>query len=313
MHRSKLLRRRTFSMLLVPDDGSETRHYRVTANHLHIVVVSLALLLAVIVFLTVQYLMKAQDVSAGARLRDENAYLWAQMTAVENRVLEYQAEMGDLVEREKVLRTMAGLSEIASDVRKVGVGGQGFEDHLESPMTLKNEAAWPSLLLADLDQLLRQAKLERKSFQDIETALQTNRNRLERIPTISPAVGYISRGFGSCTDPFTGAASFHEGIDIVNRVGTAVSATAAGKVVESGWRKGYGWVVVLDHGYGYETVYGHLDTIEVAKGQRVTRGETIATLGNSGRSTGPHLHYEVRVDKRAVDPLKHILPEVMVD
>jgi murein DD-endopeptidase MepM/ murein hydrolase activator NlpD len=208
---------------------------------------------------------------------------------------------------------VAGLPEIAPDVRKVGVGGQGYDDLPGPPASLQGQSTSPGLLLADLDQLLRLVKLEKRSFQDVEATLQSNRERLEHTPSIQPAEGYISRGFGSCTDPFTGGPGFHEGIDIVNQVGTSVRATAAGKVTERGWRKGYGWVVVIDHGYGYETAYGHLDAIEVTRGQRVNRGQVIATLGNSGRSTGPHLHYEVRVEGKTVNPLRYVLPEVVVD
>jgi murein DD-endopeptidase MepM/ murein hydrolase activator NlpD len=307
------VRKRRFSILLVPEDNGEVKRLRATSSHLHMALLGLSLLLAAIVFLTVQYVGRVGDAAALARLGRENATMRAQMTDLEDKVSAFQVQMVDLVKREKALRTMTGLPEIDPDIRKVGVGGQGYEELYGPSVFLEDPEAPLSLLMADLDQLLRQAKLEKKSFQDVEIAFRKNRERLEHTPTIWPVDGHLSRGFGYCIDPFTNQHRFHEGIDIVNRVGTPIKATAAGTVVERGWRKGYGWVVVLDHGYGYQSTYGHLDSIELRRGEEVKRGEIIATLGNSGRSTGPHLHYEVRLNGQPVDPLKFILSDVVVD
>jgi murein DD-endopeptidase MepM/ murein hydrolase activator NlpD len=307
------VRKRRFSILLVPEDNGEMKRLGFTSNHVHIAVLGLCLLLAAAIFLTVQYVGRSNDAAALARLSRENATMRAQMIDLEDKISEFQVQMVDLVNREKTLRTMTGLPEIDPDIRKVGVGGQRFEERYDLSVSGEDPAASLSLLMTDLDQLLRQVKLERKSFQDVENAFHNNRERLEHTPTIWPVQGYFSRGFGYCIDPFTNQRRFHEGIDIVNRVGTPVKATAAGTVVERGWRNGYGWVVVVDHGYGYQSTYGHLDSIKMRRGEKVVRGDIIATLGNSGRSTGPHLHYEVRVNGQAVNPLKFILSEVVVD
>jgi murein DD-endopeptidase MepM/ murein hydrolase activator NlpD len=208
---------------------------------------------------------------------------------------------------------MANLPPIDEDIRKVGVGGHRFE-HPEAPsLFLREPSSSPDLSLAGVDRLLRQAKLEKQSYVEIEAALQRSGERLAGTPTIWPTSGHISRGYGTCTDPFTGLRRKHEGLDIVNRVGTPVVATAAGKVSKAGWQGGYGWMVVIDHGFGYQTAYGHLNSIGIKSGARVERGQKIGTLGNSGRSTGPHLHYEVRVNGQPVNPTKYILPDVVVD
>lgn len=307
------MNKRRFSILLVPEDNGDIKRLRVTSTQLRSVVVCLSLLLVTTAVLAIQYLGRARDAVALSQLRRENSYLRAQVVALDNSVSEFRVQMGELVEKEKTLRTMADLPEIDPDIRKVGVGGQSFEDFDGPPMLLDDPAVSPSFVLEDLDQLLRQAKLEKQSFQEVEAAFRENRDRLEHTPTIWPVDGYISRGFGPCLDPFTGQRRSHEGIDIVNRVGTPVMATAAGTIVEKGWNGGYGWMVVVDHGYGYRTAYGHLDSIKVKRGVQVKRGQVIATLGNSGRSTGPHLHYEVRVNGQTVNPLKFILPDLVVD
>jgi murein DD-endopeptidase MepM/ murein hydrolase activator NlpD len=105
-------------------------------------------------------------------------------------------------------------------------------------------------------------------------------------------------------DPFTKKRAFHAGIDIANRTGTPIYASQTGKVVFTGYKGNYGKTVILSHQQGYTTVYGHLDEILVKKGQTVRQGARIGTLGNTGRSTGPHLHFEIRRYRRVIDPLK---------
>jgi murein DD-endopeptidase MepM/ murein hydrolase activator NlpD len=119
--------------------------------------------------------------------------------------------------------------------------------------------------------------------------------------------GEISSGFGWRRCPFTRKKEFHYGIDIANRTGTKVYAAGDGVVVFVGWRKGYGRNIKIRHGFGYETVYGHLYRILVKRGQRVKRGDLIALSGSSGRSIGPHLHYEIRFNKKSINPWRCIL------
>ena len=120
-------------------------------------------------------------------------------------------------------------------------------------------------------------------------------------------MGYFTSGFGVRRSPYGGREKMHEGLDIANYPGTAIRAPADGTVVYAGAKAGYGQTLILDHGYRLETWYAHTRRILVRTGQRVRRGEAIAQLGNSGRSTGPHLHYEVRINGIPVDPLSYIL------
>ena len=126
-------------------------------------------------------------------------------------------------------------------------------------------------------------------------------------PTVAPVRGLLNSGFGARMDPITGEGAFHQGLDISTRRHEPVLATAAGTVVKSGWSGDYGKTVEIAHATGYTTIYGHLDTLLVKEGQRVRRGERVGLVGSTGRSTGPHLHYEVRRGDRAVDPLGYIL------
>jgi murein DD-endopeptidase MepM/ murein hydrolase activator NlpD len=144
-------------------------------------------------------------------------------------------------------------------------------------------------------------------LQDEYELLADQKAFLAALPTRKPAVGYFTSGFGVRKSPIGGRVKMHEGLDIANRPGTTIRAPADGTVEFAGGKSGYGQTVVLDHGYGLETWYGHTKKILVRTGQKIRRGDAIALLGNSGRSTGPHVHYEVRVHGTPVDPLSYIL------
>lgn len=126
------------------------------------------------------------------------------------------------------------------------------------------------------------------------------------VPSLWPVIGPITASFGEREDPFTGQPAFHPGVDIAAAYGTPVEATADGVVVFAGVEEGYGREVVIDHGFGISTCYAHLSGFNVDAGDRVTRGEIIGYVGDSGRSTGPHLHYEVRIHNTPVNPWRYL-------
>jgi murein DD-endopeptidase MepM/ murein hydrolase activator NlpD len=127
-------------------------------------------------------------------------------------------------------------------------------------------------------------------------------NLAKGIPLGEPTKGWVSSGYGTRTDPFNGRRAFHYGIDISNMIGTTIHATAAGKVVFAGYNGGYGKMVKIEHPNDYLSIYGHLHKIHVKPGDTVVRGDSIGTMGNSGRSSGSHLHYEVRHQDKPLNP-----------
>jgi murein DD-endopeptidase MepM/ murein hydrolase activator NlpD len=157
------------------------------------------------------------------------------------------------------------------------------------------------------DTLYLQGDVIGKRLDEVESSLQTRSLVFSATPSLAPVTGLMTDGFGRRRDPFTGRRAFHRGLDISARRGTPVVAPADGVVVYSGRNGGLGKMVRVSHGFGYTTVYGHLDSIDVEVGDEIQRGDAIGTLGNSGRSTGPHLHYEVHVDGKAVNPLYYFL------
>ncbi len=147
---------------------------------------------------------------------------------------------------------------------------------------------------------------QRENLKELETEVKEYNAEMAATPNIWPVAdkgrGYISSNFGWRNHPTTSERQFHEGLDIAVWYNTPVLATAYGRVTHAGWSSGYGWTIRIDHGFGYETIYGHLNKLKVEKGEKVKRGQTIALSGNSGRSTGPHLHYEVRVNNVPKNP-----------
>lgn len=161
-----------------------------------------------------------------------------------------------------------------------------------------------SLMKLHADTLIGEQELH-----DLYELLADQKAFLSAIPTRKPVVGYFTSGFGVRVNPVDGREKMHEGLDIANAIGSTIKAPASGMVTYADLKAGYGQTVIIDHGYGLETVYAHNSKLLVQRGQQIKRGQAISKLGNSGRSTAPHLHYEVRVNGIPVDPLTYILED----
>ncbi|MFL5577616.1 MAG: M23 family metallopeptidase [Gemmatimonadaceae bacterium] len=167
---------------------------------------------------------------------------------------------------------------------------------------------------ADIDSLIRRANLLSVGFDEVSSAISRNADKLAATPSIMPTAGWLTSQFTrSRFHPILHVSRPHEGIDLSAPMGSPVVAPAAGRVERVSQQTGYGLVLEVDHGNGIETKYAHLSRVSVREGQRVTRGQTIAAVGNSGLSTGPHLHYEIHVHGKVVDPLTYVLPGAIPD
>uniref|UniRef100_A0A7C4XFE0 M23ase beta-sheet core domain-containing protein n=1 Tax=candidate division WOR-3 bacterium TaxID=2052148 RepID=A0A7C4XFE0_UNCW3 len=159
----------------------------------------------------------------------------------------------------------------------------------------------------EIDKILLWAKKQGRSSEELVKQLKEKDYLKNRIPSIAPINGWFLRGFGYRLDPFTGMMLMHEGIDIVAPAGTPIVAPADGVVKSVDNQVGFGLTITIDHGYGYSTFYAHCQQVNVEPGQIVKRGDVIGFVGNTGKSTGPHLHYEIRISDVPVDPLNYIL------
>lgn len=208
------------------------------------------------------------------------------------------------------IRILYGIKSVPKDIREVGVGGPDFTpDEDTKPLTHLNREQEIGELKIRLEKLLRQAEFEKSSLTEINREIVMVKKRLRRFPAVLPTFGRLSSSYGHRTDPITGFPTYHHGVDIANRIWTPVYASADGVVKLMEFNKdGFGNLVLIDHGFGFQTLYGHLQDFMTKKDQFVMRGDLIGYIGESGRTTGPHLHYEIRHYSRAVDPLECVHP-----
>lgn len=216
-------------------------------------------------------------------------------------------QVAHLNKLEDQVRLIADIKKTGGASGLIGIGGIP-ENNLDPdlPLTTRHNNLMREMH-RQVDQTGLAAKHQLLDFDQLIRQLEKKKNLLASTPSIRPVDGYITSKFGYRTSPFTGKRTFHSGLDISNKSGTEIIATADGKVSYAARKMYFGNLVIIDHGYGRVTKYGHLKKILVKPGQRVKRGEVIALLGNTGQSTGPHVHYEVRISGTPVNPLKYIL------
>ncbi|WP_347358795.1 M23 family metallopeptidase [Bdellovibrio sp.] len=164
-------------------------------------------------------------------------------------------------------------------------------------------------LVVRIDKAVKETQLKEQSVIDLWESLSERQSLLNSTPNMKPAKGWITSRFGYRVSPFTGKTALHAGLDIAAAPGSPVYAPADGVVVFASYDESYGKLITVDYGYGVTTRFGHLSQIYVQAGQRVNKWDVVGAVGNTGRSTGPHLHYEVRINGTAVDPLNYILDE----
>ena len=239
-------------------------------------------------------------------LRIENSRLLAQYNVLSHRLDEALGVMSDIQQRDDNLyRVMLQADPIADPVRKAGYGGTNRYEEL---MDMAN-ADLVVNTTQKMDMLDRQLYIQSQSFDEVVALCKEHDDMLKCIPAIQPVsnkdLKKTASGYGVRVDPIYKTTKFHEGMDFSANIGTPIYATGNGTLTKAGWQSGYGRVVVINHGYGYETLYAHMNKINVRVGQKVTRGEVIGEVGNTGKSTGPHLHYEVHVKGRVVNPVNY--------
>ena len=237
------------------------------------------------------------------QLLREKASLESQLEVLNNQVDQMQVVMTDLQQRDDNLyRVLFGAEPIPLSVRQ---GAQRKIDYYEQLAQMTNSELAADLSLK-VDLLEKEIYVQAKSYDEVAQMAKEQEIRMENIPAIQPVMNKdlkrVASGYGMRIDPVYHVRKFHQGMDFTAPTGTEVFATANAKVDFAGWKQGYGNTVILDHGYGYKTLYAHLYKILVRKGQKVRRSDIIALVGNTGKSTGPHLHYEVRLNNKPVDP-----------
>lgn len=303
--------------MLIPHGNEKVRSVHLSHRSVRAVVSAILLVVLLVGVFTTGFFLKQGQHLRAERLERENLLLAAEVTDMRSDMEALESSIEELAAKDAQYRTIAGLPEIDGDVQRVGIGGPGTKTLESLGIYRENPELGEQIFAAsyDLETLLRRSTLLRTSMDEALSTLRANTERLESTPSISPSSGHLSSLFSkNRRHPVLRITRPHQGIDISAPVGEPILAPAKGKVVYSGNKAGgYGMTVEIDHGFGYVTRFAHASRLLVRAGESVERGQTIAEVGATGLVTGPHLHYEVEVNGRPVDPLNFIITDAIPD
>lgn len=286
-----------YQILIYGDGSAGFRQYSLTKNKIRGLAVAGILLVASFVTLGVYVMRDRMHLRTQQALQEENERLAEANQRFHEAALEIEDKLRRFDEKTTKLARYVGIEPNGFAVD--GIGGAEIFTNSE----LNQYISYDLGLLSSRTQSLG------NRMAHLDEAFQQHRERLDTTPTLLPTKGWISSGFTFRRDPFTNQRTWHNGIDVSSLKGTPIVAPANGVVSFRGHQGGFGKLVELSHGEGLVTRYAHLSRYNVSKGQRVQRGEVIGYVGNTGRSTAPHLHYEVHKDGKAVNPMQYIFSE----
>ena len=237
----------------------------------------------------------------------ENKQLLYQYELLNQKVEKMEQSMDEIQQHDdNIYRLIFGIDPVSENVRKAGVGGSNpykeLEQYSKSELLIETSKK--------IDNLTRRMVVQTESYDNIMKLVQDKEKFLASIPAISPIADRnlkrFASGYGYRIHPIYRTLKMHKGIDLTAPTGTKVYATGGGKVISAGYATGgYGIKVIIDHGYGYKTLYAHLNKVNVKVGKRVARGDVIGEVGSTGRSIAPHLHYEVRKNDQTENPVNY--------
>ncbi len=290
-----------YTLLIIPRKKSSVKKVNISGF-----LVKLVSFLVVAVFLSAayfsyDYIMIKKEVVELAGLKRLTLVQKEQIDLLVGKIDEFDKKMVDLQQFDKKIRIMTNLERCPGNDQVLGVGG---------PIPEENNTGSQEILIGNIrkniDKLLEDATSREKSFKELLEFLEKQKSVLASTPSIWPVMGWVTSEFGYRISAFTGKREFHRGIDIAARLGKEIVAPADGIVADVGKKPGMGNMVKIDHRNGITTCYGHLMKVAVKKGKRIKREDVIGYIGNSGRSTGPHLHYGVFLNGVPVNPRRYL-------
>jgi len=294
--------KKKITFMLIPHDGGKPAQLKAPLVAFHTLLLVLVGLLSASAVIVTRHLNYRVALLNEQRLKD-------QLRNIANELETNRALLTQMSRVDSEFRKLLKLGD-RKRVLELGVGGPTEEDSARFSKLLqeKNDELL-NKVQSSLQETNSAAAKQEASFKEINLFLDKQRSILAATPSIWPIKGWVTSGFGKRASPLTGEPGRHMGVDIANETNTPIRVTADGLVTYAGWQTGYGRVVVVEHSYGYSTRYGHCSRIDVSVGQEVKRGQVLGYVGSTGRSTGSHLHYEVRIHGVPVDPQKYLPQE----
>jgi murein DD-endopeptidase MepM/ murein hydrolase activator NlpD len=293
-----------YEVMIFSGDHEACRQYRIPKTWIRMVLGTSTFILAGSIFLLSLFIRDGLVVNQLEVARLENKNLVAENKTYQEAAVEFENKLQLFEVKSTRLAQLVGEDGYQDEM---GLGGPELVDSNSLPSSNLFNNELNSYMRSDLALLHRKAMLVEERLSAAESAYKTRQELLDSVPSLLPANGWFASGFSYRTDPFTGKKRFHKGLDISCDHGTPVYAPANGVITRRGRNGGFGKSISINHGNGIVTRYAHLSKFNVSKGQRVKKGDLIGYVGSTGRSTGPHLHYEVHKNGKAVNPMKYII------
>jgi murein DD-endopeptidase MepM/ murein hydrolase activator NlpD len=301
--------------MVVPHGSGSSRAVEVSHSVLKTLVGIGSVLVLLLLVLGGAALSRGVSITKSRMLERENHLLADEIQRMRSRLAGLHDTLSTFSQKAQELRVLAGLPPTDPSVQEAGIGGPvGTWSERDSLVASGSEGSQAIAAREDLDGLNRRANILVRSINEAYDSLAIHQARMAATPSIMPTKGWLSSAFAAeRVHPILHIARPHDGIDVSAPMGAEIEAPAAGVVTDVGWEDGYGNILTIDHGFGIVTRYAHCSKILVGRGERVKRGQRVALVGSTGLSTGPHLHYEVWVNGKPVNPIHYVLPDAIVD
>lgn len=302
---------KSYSIIIVSDATSTNKELFLSSKFIRNSLIAVVLLVSLFGFVIFDYLTLSIDRQKMGMLEVENVRKTKIISELTKNVERTQRSLTKMESFKKRILIAAGLTS-PSALQEIGTGGGPVAD-LSTDVELVERSVDNVIPKRNIDILEKSrnnsinAKKVENDLQFVENIIDKQKVRLASTPSIWPTRGYLTNSFGPRVHPLTGKRSFHYGQDIATQSGNKIIAPANGVILVAEYRDYYGKMIIIDHNFGYTSRYGHLVAFNVKEGDRVTRGQVIGFVGNTGRSTAPHLHYEVRFMGKAINPMNFII------
>ncbi len=302
------------TLIFISKDQTKVKQIKISRNKIIIYSILMLTLLSFTGMYALDILIELRYDSKIDFLERTNNFLKTKLTEMGSRVNQLSDQVMTIEKKDDEIRMIMGLNEVADDVRDVGIGGSNYEYKLQDNILDVQTADNLNDQLVLLDKLDREVKLELESYNDLIATYYAKEDSIRHMPAMHPVLeGRITSEYGMRLHPIFKRYRKHPGVDFSAKLGTPIYAAADGVVKLARHNGGYGNCVFIDHQYGFETRYGHMQKILVRSGQRVKRGEKIGLVGKSGIATAPHLHFEVHYKDQEVNPRHYFFDDASLN
>jgi len=295
-----------YTLLILPKKHSSAKKISLSGTLVKGVSIFTMGLILIIMYFSYDYIHIRREHAELKRLKQQTVEQKRQIDGLAAKVDQFASRMEDLKQFDKKIRIMANLETRRDKEQLLGIGGPISEEKRLRSQLENSDKAVIAGVDRQVDHLMYEASSREQSFTALLALLKERKSLLAATPSVWPVLGWVTSEFGARTSPFGNEREFHKGIDIATKYGRVIQAPADGVVVEAAHQQDVGQMIRIDHGYGISTFYGHLSKAIVRPGATVRRGDRIGHVGNTGRSTGSHLHYAVMLKGVPVNPRKYL-------